>query len=201
MSWRFGLSLLVLDGASRDPIDAETRNPRLSLTWSDPYRQIPWDSGRVFEEVQDLLLGMGVEVDWSTGKPIDHDTAVTKVWVLLRPNESEELGVAEHAMGAVLNPRGSRNTVFVFVPNVLRTLGHRNALGLSTSPKSRSQINRAVARVITHELIHTVLPGRAHDARGLFSAHLDRRLLLARKLEVDGRTVAALVLRLNHAQP
>ena len=153
----------------------------------------------VLEEVQSLFADVGVDARWFTGDPRSDVSDVITVRVLLRPRSSEQLGLAPNAMGANLASERRGEAVFVFLPNVLRTVGHEGNLELGTSPQQRSRIQRALARVIAHEVIHAVLPERVHDADGIFSARLTRRRLVSKELDVDSETAAALSRRLRQS--
>ena len=110
--------------------------------------------------------------------------------VLLRV-DSSDWGHEEQVMGAAVRNQetpGRTHTVFVFLPNVLRTLG----LHSDANVGRWRQVARALGRVLAHEIVHAVAPGHPHRDGGLMGRQLRRSILLKRELRLDPVTAKAL---------
>jgi hypothetical protein len=93
----------------------------------------------------------------------------------------------------------SPGSVFLFYPDVARAMDFRPARTSSIRDGRPPGVSWhvGVARVITHEILHYFLPGRPHDAAGIFMEHQRGDLLLSPKLEISPDTREALVKKLR----
>jgi hypothetical protein len=90
----------------------------------------------------------------------------------------------------------SPSSVFVFYPAVKQVLGAPADTTSILGQPSGSIWTKGLARIILHEIVHFLLPGRPHDASGLFAQNLKAGELLGTKLELDSETRSALLGRL-----
>ena len=80
-------------------------------------------------------------------------------------------------MGVAPRAGGSGASVYVFLGSVLRLLGFDLERDQRMSPADRRAIARAVARVVSHEVIHVFDQHPGHASRGIISPKLDRHFL------------------------
>ena len=90
---------------------------------------------------------MGIAVSWddeNTSKRAD-------VWlqVVLRATDPARWGLPKHTMGVVIGNKVPRSSVFIFLPNVLRTLGYGPKVKRIRPPKDVALIARGLTRVAT----------------------------------------------------
>jgi hypothetical protein len=167
--------------------------PVLHLTWNDAYQLLPFGHEAVAKKVTDIFETEGVDVRWQT---VTHEPTpspgLVGIRVVLMPRDSSGWGLPRHTMGVVIGKKVPRETVFIFFPNVARTLGYDPRTPRARSPRERARLTRALARVVAHEVVHAIQPDREHDAVGLLSLHLDRRSLLQPRLRLAKETAEAL---------
>ncbi len=110
--------------------------------------------------------------------------------VLLRV-DSSDWGHEEQVMGAAVRNQetpGRTHTVFVFLPNVLRTLGlHSDATWGGGAKSPALWVVCWPTRSFTLSL-----PGHPHRDEGLMGRQLRRSILLKRELRLDPVTAKAL---------
>ena len=139
--------------------------PRLTLLWHDGYRLASHSLGAMSREVERIFSEIGVEVCWHDGshglwRENEPPGSMAIRLVLLRV-DSSDWGHEEQVMGAAVRNQetpGRTHTVFVFLPNVLRTLG----LHSDANVGRWRQVARALGRVLAHEIVHAVAPGHPH---------------------------------------
>jgi hypothetical protein len=129
------------------------------------------DRARAQAEVSEVLSPLGVRVSWRSGA--GHQTEAETLRVILVRSRPSALD--PWTMGSS-NPGSSTPSIWVFCDNVARTLA---APGTTADGLAREAMGVAVGRVVAHELVHLLAPGRPHDRSGLFAAHLDGHALRA----------------------
>jgi hypothetical protein len=182
--------VLVAVGAMA--VRAESDEPRassLSVVWVDVAGTAPWAFPVVAREVAALLGRTDVRGIVERG---DVHSAVTgsEVVVVLLPHRPPNSRVSEGAMGAISTSEGAPRSLAVFAAEVARTLGLASAPG-GWSPTQRRDFGVALGRVVVHELVHTVIPDRPHDRRGLMAASLNRNQLLRSAPPIAAETAEA----------
>jgi hypothetical protein len=188
------LGLLALASLNADA--AEDR-PGLHLFLSDGHNQLQGQSKRVANEVIAIFREMGVDVTWSSD-PSAPSTAFPSVLISVVPHSGRDWHIAKEAMAAVLgNGPDSPGTVFLFYPDVALNFRAGRTEAARNAPRAFVSWHVAVARIITHEILHSFLPGRPHDTDGIFMESLRRETLMRRGLEVSSDTREALVARLR----
>jgi hypothetical protein len=125
-----------------------------------------------------MFLDLGVSVRWEVGTDARPSTGGdVSVQAVLMPSEPAGWGIAPNAMGVVLLPDGSRpESVFLFFPSTLRSLGLANKTCSMLHPRERKDLARAIGRVLVHESVRAVFPTLSHAdeascARESGSAH------------------------------
>jgi hypothetical protein len=184
------LALLAL-GAVAHAVEAAGPEPSFHFVLSDENQQLRGRPDRVARQVVDIFREMRVRATWSSD-PNDPCVA-PRVVVVVLPTSSRDWGIARGAVGAVSRKVDPRS-VFIFYPDIERALDLRPARDPSILgggwPVVRWQ--RAIARVIAHEILHYFLPGRPHDATGMFSEDLSGSRLTRPSLDVIEDTRKAL---------
>ncbi len=87
-------------------------------------------------------------------------------------------------MGVAPRVGGCGASVYIFFGSVLRVLGFDLERDQRMSPEDRRAIARAVARVVSHEVIHVLDQHPGHDSRGIISPKLDRHFLGQPKVQL-----------------
>jgi hypothetical protein len=168
--------------------------PRVKAVVFDGHKLVPGGLGPVRRAVEHELRRLGVQPTWV--KDGDLESAGFVLQVVLLPHSAKDWGRTEETLGAVRLDGASASAVFVFYPSIKQALGVP-ADGTSILGGTPGTLwMRGLARIIVHEMLHVLLPGRPHDAAGLFASNLKARELLAAELELGAETHSALVARL-----
>ncbi len=169
--------------------------PPLALIWHDNYDLLPQGFDRVARDIQTSFAEMGIAVSWDAENT--PKSAAVRVQVVLKAADPTSWGLPKHTMGVVIGNKIPRSSVFIFLPNVLRTLGYGPELKRMRPPKEVAFIARGLARVVAHEVIHAVVPEHGHDGGGLLAPKLKRKALTWRHLDLDDATQELLLARLT----
>ncbi len=168
--------------------------PHVILTWNDPYELLPQGFDRVARDIESNLGDLGIRVSWD-----DENTskrAGVRLQVVLRATDPARWELPKHTMGVVIGNKVPRSSVFIFLPNVLRTLGYGPKVKRIRPPKDVALIARGLTRVVAHEIVHAIVPEHGHDTGGLLAPKLRRDSLTSRQLDLDPPTRALLLSRL-----
>ncbi len=117
-----------------------------------------------------------------------------RINVIVMPSDGSRWGVSRDAMAATIGVKGGSHNIFVFYPIVLRGLGRHQG---NLCPRDLSDLSRAMARIVGHELIHVLAPELGHASSGLMSAELKRRDLLKKSIRLDVPSLRLAKLRLE----
>ncbi|MEE9264568.1 MAG: hypothetical protein V3V11_08945 [Vicinamibacteria bacterium] len=168
--------------------------PHVILTWNDPYELLPQGFDRVARDIESNLGDIGIRVSWDD----EHTSkrAGVRLQVLLRATDPARWELPKHTMGVVIGNKVPRSSVFIFLPNVLRTLGYGPKVKRMRPPKDVALIARGLTRVVAHEIVHAIVPEHGHDTGGLLAPKLRRDSLTSRQLDLDPPTRALLLSRL-----
>lgn len=172
--------------------------PRLILSWNDASHLLGCSDTPTKGNVTQTLADTGVPVTWTRGTVPESDSAsAVGVRVIIMPFDSSRWSLPKHAMGVVIGDRAPRERVFVFIPNLLQSLDYPQRPDCLRPPKQRANLAKALGRVIVHELIHVIVPGRPHDSSGIFSSRLTRASLRRRRLTLSVETARIFLDRVN----
>lgn len=173
--------------------------PSFHFVLSDENHQLRGRPGRVAQQVVDTFQEMRIRATWSSEPNDPHLDPTRSVIVVVLPNSSRDWDLAPGVAGAVLST--DSRSVFIFYPEIERAAGLRPVREPSILgggwPVVRWQ--RAIARVIAHEILHYFLPNRPHDPTGLFMADLSGSRLNRPRLDLTEETRKALAAVLVHA--
>jgi hypothetical protein len=161
---------LVLLSGTPAPVVVDPAPVRLTVIWTDMVHCAA-DRRAVEAEVAAALEPLRVTVGWKTRRPAQA-TSPDSVRVVVLLSRKSALDPA--TMGSS-NPGSPSPTIWVQYDNVLRALAMGD--GERADPAT---LGVAVGRVIAHELVHLLAPGRKHDRTGLFAPQLGARALLSR---------------------
>jgi hypothetical protein len=164
------------------------RVPTLTLVWHD--------SGHLFaaaglaklaEETESLFRAHGLSVRFHAAAENENLKRIPepRINAVLLPDD-QRFGLPPNTMAAALGERGGKYGIFVFYASVRRTLGYRPS---ESSPRHILELARALSRIVAHEVVHTLAPERGHAESGLMTKKLTRDLLLADRIELDGRSL------------
>jgi hypothetical protein len=157
------------------------------LVWFDTYRLLPHSFETMSREVNRIYERAGVNIVWETkkGQGRGIDTDLLSVNVVLLPSNSTDWGLKRTVMGVATHREGLKGSIYVFYPSVLRTMQLDRSMGPLGTPKSMKYLAKAMARVVSHELVHILAPHRPHTVGGLMSSRLTRKYLLAKNVHFD----------------
>jgi hypothetical protein len=197
----FALSLVGLvdftapSYAGTEPTTAEgVCRPHVEAILSDGHGLVPGGLAPVRQAVHQELRRLGVEVTWVEK---EYPEAVSSpLRVVFLPHTATGWGRSGETIGAVVLDGASTSSVYIFYPATKEVLGDPSDGGSILGRPSGHDWFKGLARVILHEMIHFLLPGRPHDAAGLFAPNLKATRLLGPNLELDPETHSALVSRL-----
>ena len=180
---------LSIRGNGRHPLS-------LTLVWYDTYRLLPGSFESMAREVIRIYEEVGVDVMWEFGREcyidvVDPDPF--RVDVVLLPSHPTSWGLKATAMGVATHREGARGSVYVFFPALTRTLRLSPQIGDFLHPRAQKMVSRAMARIISHELLHVMAPQHPHTKSGLMNGHMSKRYMEGPIVHLDD--VSAGVLR------
>jgi hypothetical protein len=145
--------------------------PLISLVWFDPTGALPVPVEHVAAEVQSLFASWDLDVAWRTAVAGVTVVMAPEVSVIVqprsRPGRPDILGEVE--------PGQDARAAWVSVEGVMRALGQRGAPGRGLAGKEAAEFVTALARVVSHEIVHLAAPDLPHASEGLMRASLSRR--------------------------
>jgi hypothetical protein len=171
---------------------------RMSLTavWYDNARLLPGSFEQMAREVVRIYEEVGIDVIWERG-PEDFVDGVNRdplrIDIVLLPSYPASWGLKEDAMGVATYREGAKGSVYVFFPTLIRTLKLSSDVGSLYQPRARKMVSRAVARVVSHELLHVLAPQYPHTDGGLMNENMSKKYLERPMIHLD--EVSARVLR------
>jgi hypothetical protein len=185
MTIRSTLLLMVLWAATAKGEQART----LELVWLDAHGLFP-DFDRVRSEADPIFRDLRVAVRWEVGSdPRPFSADEVRIQIVLMPSEPAGWGISPSAMGVVLlAERARQNTAYLFYPPILRNVGLGRKAGAMLNPRERRDVARAVARVLVHEVIHTIAPNLSHADEGVMHDALLMGALSRSEIAIDDRT-------------
>lgn len=191
----FGLLFCVFSVPSLAWDDSSLANesPHLSLVWHDSYNLAPKVYGVMKREVESIFSEIGIDASvrrGEVGRYFRSETSCPEVNVVLHPKNSAAFGFDEDAMGAAFG-----NYAYIFPAKIKEALAQG---GDQSSERLRAlnQLGQALGRVVAHEVIHVISPGRPHAEEGLMCGSLTRLDLIRRHILLDSESAAAIHARL-----
>lgn len=194
MAWSLLLFSLFLVASPVEGSSPTFANPRLELSWCDGEKLYPFALSPVKREVEAVFALVEVPVRWETcpaQEPSPHPDAVPLRIVLLGSQSAGPGWNLTDALGAVVSDGGAVDSIYIFVPQLKSLFGLK--AGQLPRPRTLQHLSRALARVISHEIVHAVIPGGKHASSGLMRAHLSRSILIRRRTRMDAQSAAAFV--------
>ena len=167
----------------------------LTLVWYDTYRLLPGSFEFMAREVIRIYEEVGVDVMWEFGSEcyIDSvDPDPLRVDVVLLPSEPTSWGLKATAMGVATHREGSKGSVYIFFPALIRTLRLSSQLGRLFDPRAQQMVSRAMARVISHELMHVMAPQYPHTKGGLMNGNMSKSYLERPMVHFDDSSAGVL---------
>ena len=161
-------SLSLSLGMARAGGRAETgllEAPRLLVVWYDGHRLYPGTHGGVAREIASIFPPLELEMRWL--ESIEYDERLDERSILLRivltPSDPSGpgWGLDGDVLGAAPPGNGRVRSIYIFYHKLKRAVA-RN----TPNPPVRL-LEKALARVVAHEMIHAVAPSVRHAKRGL----------------------------------
>lgn len=140
-------------------------------------------------EAEEVLGRVGVSPRWRVGHAHELRQPGELLVVVLREDRAAQGEGRPRVLGACL-ARPSAGRVWIYLDNVAWAMGLSRAPSLAGDDAVR--MGRALGRIVAHEVIHAVAPYVQHARSGIMQARLERRDLLANRLDVDRETVRGL---------
>lgn len=115
-----------------------------------------------------------------------------RVNAVVMPMDPGAWNLDASALAAVVREPGKQGAIYLFVPNFERILG----ASLEDCAQRRHGVvaERALGRILAHELVHLMLPGTGHSDSGLMASRLDRRFLTRTQMVMDPESMFRLSL-------
>ncbi len=169
-------------------LDEGCDHAQLVLVWYDGQGFISSYFGSMAGEVERTFGDTGIKIAWRNGdEPGAFEPGLVPsvlLPVVLVDREPTVWGLGESVMGATMGRPEERQAIYIFVPNVIRTLGLDFHGGIE-SPKGGHQLARALGRILAHEVVHAVAPVHPHRTSGIMGRGLSSRLLLESRVTLD----------------
>lgn len=168
--------------------DGGCDHSQVVLVWYDGQRFVSSYFGSMAGEVERTFGEMGIKIAWRNGdEPGAFEPGLVPsvlLPIVLLDREPSVWGLGESVMGATMGRPGERQAIYIFVPNVIRTLGLDFHGGIE-SPNGGHQLARALGRILAHEVVHAVAPVHPHRTDGMMGRGLSSRLLLESSMRLD----------------
>lgn len=185
--------LLLTVGTVAGAGDPPAENPALVVRWSDPQRTLhPASLGDLAREAEALFRRWGVRLRTSEA---DDALDLRRIRVILL--DCRSLGPSPaRTMGQTSTVPSVCPAVWILVPNV------RQVLDGTELKASGNVLNRALALVAAHEILHVLAPGLGHASSGVMRSHLRASDLAEPGIRIDAAFRQALHAALRpHPQP
>ena len=169
---------------------AASTKPRLLVVWHDAHRLYPGHHGGVAREVTSLFGPLELEMHWQRAgqydPPLDARTILLRI--VLLPSDPDGAGweLGGDVMGAVLPGTGRTRSVYVFYRRLVRGLKLKSQEGRVPDLNERKLLEKALGRVVAHEMVHAVAPSVRHAKRGLMRPSVTRSFLAGDDVVVSG---------------
>lgn len=115
-----------------------------------------------------------------------------EIVITVRRSTPAEWRLSDHAMGTRFKLNERRRIVYVFFENILRTLDFKYQEPRTPTATETMLLARALARVVSHEVVHSIAPGAPHTEDGLMRSQLTRDILRKSRLRFSEPTIRAL---------
>lgn len=181
------LATILVIAAGGDSARAADHAHVLRLSWLNANDAFTLPFGPMAEEVDEAFEPHDVTVSWEAGAD-----ASRELRVMLLPVEPTVWNVPANAMGITRGDVGTSNTVYIFLPTVMRALGLDMAMRRMPSAIEKRRIAVALGRVISHEVFHALLFDQPHAKHGLMREQLTKSSLSAGESHFDVESAAAL---------
>jgi hypothetical protein len=189
MSPRVAVAVVSLAAVPMGATSAGAEGPALRLVWFDPSELAPGSESVAREEAEALLGRMGASVAWRRGAAGELMRS-DEVWIVL-VGEGPKPASGSRVLGATLARQQLAPLVWVRVPNVRAALGiSRTRPQLELRPDELRVLGVALGRVLTHEVVHAVVPALQHGS-GLMSTSFTRAQLAAGSLPIESQVTLA----------
>jgi len=186
-----------------DPPPVVAGAPVLSLLWFDPQANLPEGFGTLGGEVASIFRGIGVEVRWTRAGPatVYGDSPLPEIPVILLREDPARTRADQHVMGLVMPQQAPSRPIWVFLRSVRLTLGHDVGRRRAATNAQARELAIALARVVAHEVVHSIAPDEPHSRGGLMNHSLNRSFLLGKGAPLDPQCAAAFLVRLAALLP
>ena len=177
--------------------------PTLSLIWFDPQASLPDGAEATWREVASIFDGIGVDVRWNRGGlgTVYGASARPEIPVILLPDDPSRARADQHVMGLVMRQQEPSRAIWVFLRSVRWTLGHPLWRRKPSNEAESRDLALALARVVAHEVVHSIAPDEPHSHGGLMRHSLNRSFLLGKGAPLDPQCAAAFLVRLAALLP
>lgn len=162
--------------------------PQLKLALFDRVHLSAAFFDEMASELARVLPTRETEIAWL---PTSHQLAVYsprgEIQVILSASSPEAWGFDASVMAAVLSPERELpgGVIVVFPARVARVVGARRYTEFSDRMPRDSRLQRALGRVIAHEIVHVVAPDHRHGDEGIMQESQSQTSLLGPDPRVD----------------
>jgi hypothetical protein len=163
--------------------------PRLLVVWHDAHRLYHGTHTEVAHEVQSLFDPLELEMHWQQAKrfdpPLDERTILLRIVLMPSDPAGPGWGLKGDVMGAVLPGNGRARSVYVFYPTLVRGLKLKPREGRLPDLDEREVLEKALGRVVAHEMVHAIAPDVQHAKHGLMQPSVTRSFLASHDVVVS----------------
>ena len=172
---------------------AEGEAPRLVAVWYDGHRLYRGAFSGVAREVASIFDPLELEIRWQ--EALEHDPPLDERTILLRivltPSDGSGPGwrLRGDVLGAAPPGNGRIRSIYIFYKEVVREVAKGMPNGGILQPPVKL-LEKALGRVVAHEMIHAVAPSISHTKRGLMRPAVGSFFLAGNKNVVLSHPVA-----------
>jgi predicted metallopeptidase len=199
--WLLAALSLLLRAAVAAPLDrAGSGRPVLEIVWFDPADVLPFRSERVARELRSTLSDIDLRISWREAHG-DATASAHEYLVILLREDPVATRRARRVMGVVERGDASRS-IWIFFSAIKDVLGVDPDYSSFAARQRGKALARTMGRILAHELVHLIAPGRPHAKAGLMRPRLRLEDLAAPwPLRLDPRFSAAVLRGLRLPAP
>ena len=170
---------------------------KLLVVWHDPHYLYPGKYGGVAREVADLFAPLELEMEWRPAElhdpELDENTALLRIILLPSDPAGDGWGLDEDVTAVYLPSHGPARSVYIFYNTLVQRLNIGSQRGRVPVATERRLLDKALGRVVAHEMIHAVAPTMHHLDHGLMRPKVTHSYLARNEFSVSEEVKHAFV--------
>jgi len=186
-------SLAIFGGPTRASAQAESESqqaPLVLVAWYDRHHLYAGGTQDLAREVTSVLEPNGVEIRWweniEDDFHLDERTILVRAVLTSSDASGRGWGLNEDVLGVTPLVNGQVRSIYIFYNRLIREVARSVSDDVTQRPPVEL-VERALGRVVAHEMIHAVAPAVQHSNHGLMRASLSNSVLSGMNMAISPR--------------